>query len=115
MTDAERVRKEAFLRTSKYKIDNAGDFPAGSIQAAQIAAIDAELVILNTQPCRHTPPLRRCQKAHILTKWGWRTLRPTGWFSPTPSLPKSSISRLRTDRNPIQRALLTPRERPLRR
>ena len=49
MTDAERVRKEAFIRTSKYKLDNDVDFPAGSIQAIQIAAIDAELAILNTQ------------------------------------------------------------------
>lgn len=43
MTDRERRRVEMFIRIRQFGTDNAADFPAGSIGAAQFAVIDGVL------------------------------------------------------------------------
>jgi hypothetical protein len=41
MTDSERRRLEAFIRIRQFGVDNAADFPAGTVGATQFAAIGA--------------------------------------------------------------------------
>jgi hypothetical protein len=43
MTDDERRRREAFQRVKQYYLDNAADFPTGSVQRININKIIAEL------------------------------------------------------------------------
>jgi len=47
MTDAERRRIEGLSNTVTYATDNPTDFPAGTVQAAQIAVITAELALVD--------------------------------------------------------------------
>lgn len=46
MTDAERRRIEGLSNTVTFATDNAADFPGGSVQETQIAAITAELALV---------------------------------------------------------------------
>ena len=41
MTDSERRRLEMFIRVPQFGLDNAADFPAGSIGAAQFTVDSA--------------------------------------------------------------------------
>lgn len=47
MTDEERRRYEMFVRVRQFGTDNATDFPAGSIGAAQFAVINTEIELLD--------------------------------------------------------------------